>query len=317
MMRRLRWWLLRRVHHLDYAWLLPLLARLPLALAWPLAGWRGWMNGRLGRDWCSVALGTAHVERQTLLGYRQLAPQATPAQQQRRCRQRFAVESRDEFEACWLGARRLGALECSFDAPAQALLLRQSGRGLVLLTPHFDSFYLRVAFLAQASGRRFNLMSSAVFRDPRVGPTVTRHFARKYAAMELHLNGGLVPEMENGLRPFYRMLAEKETLVVLGDASKLPHGAAMTVDFLGGQRELAGGAMRLAQHSGSDLGGFVCRCVGPGRYELQVCAPGSPDDPATLTRVYAMFSQAITAQPGAWWAADLLPQMPLAVPSGP
>ena len=256
MMRRLRWWLLHRVHHLDYAWLLPLLARLPLALAWPLAGWRGWVNGRLGRDWRSVALGTAHVERQTLLGYGQLAPQATPAQQQRWCRQRFAVESRDEFEACWLDARRLDALACSFDAPAQALLKQENGRGLV-------------------------------------------------------------PEMENGLRPFYRMLAAKETLVVLGDAPKLPHGAAMTVDFLGGQRELAGGALRLAQRSGSDLGGFVCRCVGPGRYALQVCAPGYPDDPATLTRIYAMFSQTITAQPGAWWAADLLPQMPLAVPPGP
>jgi lauroyl/myristoyl acyltransferase len=62
--------------------------------------------------------------------------------------------------------------------------------------------------------------------------------------------------MENGLRPFYRMLAAKETLVVLGDAPKLPHGAAMTVGFLGGQRELAGGALRLAQRSGSDLGGL-------------------------------------------------------------
>ena len=317
MMRRLRWWLLRRVHHLDYAWLLPLLARLPLALAWPLAAWRGWVNGRLGRDWRSVALGTAHVERQTLLGYGQLAPKATPAQRQRWCRQRFAVESRDEFEACWLGARRLGALACSFDAPARALLTQENGRGLVLLTPHFDSFYLGIAFLAQASGRRFNSMSSAVFRDPRVDPAVTRHFARKYAALEHYLNGGLVPEMENGLRPFYRMLAAKEALVVLGDAPKLPHGAAMTVDFLGGQRELAGGALRLAQRSGSDLGGFVCRCVGPGRYAVQACTPGPADDPATLARIYALFSQAITAQPGAWWAADLLPQMPLAVPPGP
>ncbi|MBU3740525.1 MAG: hypothetical protein FGM55_16440, partial [Rhodoferax sp.] len=268
-LRRAAWWVLRRVHGPDYAWVLPALARLPLALGWRLAALRGWINGWLGRDWRSVALGTAHVRRRTLQGLALLAPQAGEAQRQRWCRQRFAVESRDEFEAARLDARGLRGLSCTLDAAAQSLLQRPPDRGLVLLTPHFDSFYLGIAFLAQAGSRPVGSMASAVFRDPRVDPAVTRHFQRKYAALERQLRGGRVPEMESGLRPFYRVLQQAQVLVVLADAPVLPNGVAMTVDFLGGPRQLAGGALRLAQATGSEIGGFVCRCVGPGRYALQ------------------------------------------------
>lgn len=95
--------------------------------------------------------------------------------------------------------------------------------------------------------------------------------------------------MEDGLRPFYAMLQRHETLVLLGDAPVLPQGVSMEVDFLGGMRALAGGGLRMAQRTGSDIGGFVCFPAGTGRYFMDWCEPGRRDDPATVARVYDFF----------------------------
>lgn len=307
------WWMLRWAHKADYAWFLPAIARLPLPLAYALSGLRGRINAAIGRDWRSVALGLRrHIQRQSLAGYALLPGSASAKERERWGQQRFETEARDEFEARLVAARRLGELTCDFAPAGSEKQCANRSRGLVLLTPHFDSFYLGIAFLAQATGARTNSMSSAVTRDPRVDPAVSQHFDRKYRGLEHYQHGGQVLDIEVGLRPFYRMLADHETLVVLGDAPVLPNGASMAVDFLGGQRVIAGGALRLAQRTGSDLGGFVCRYLGPGRYVLEMCPIGRADDPATIDRIYRFFSEQILAQPGLWWAADMLPNMPAA-----
>ncbi len=313
-MKAALWRGVRWLHRVDFGWCLPWLARLPLPLAYVLAGWRGRLNALTGRDWRSVALGFRHIRRQSLAGYALLPGSPSAAQTQRWCGQRFATEARDEFEAQLVAAKRLHQLRCDWVPADAAQQCADKGRGLVLLTPHFDSFYLGIALLAQASGRRFNSMSSAVARDPRVEPKVSQHFARKYRGLEHYLNGGQVLDMEVGLRPFYRMLERHEALVVLADAPVLPNGAPMTVDFLGGARVIAGGALRLAQRTHSDLGGFVCRMVAPGRYRLELCPIGPANDPATVARIYQFLTMHIMAEPGLWWAADMLPNMPLAAP---
>ncbi len=304
------WRAVRLAHHADFAWFLPFIARLPLPLAYALARLRGRVNAATGRDWRSVALGFRHIRRQSLTGYAMLPGSHTEIGRLQWCGQRFKTEARDEFEAWLVAARRLDELQCQFIPADAALKCTKRPRGLVLLTPHFDSFYLGIAFLAQATGDRFNSMSSAVARDPRVDPAVSRHFDSKYRGLERYLNGGKVLDMELGLRPFYRMLEHHDTLVVLADAPVLPNGAAMTVDFLGAQRQIAAGALRLAQRNDCDLGGYVCLCTGPGRYTLELCEIGSANDPATVARIYQFFSDHILAEPGRWWAADLLPAMP-------
>lgn len=309
-MKKLLWRAIRLLHRADFGWFLPAMAKLPLPLGYALSNLRGRINAASGRDWRSVALGFRHIRRQSLLAYDLLPGAPTPAQKQRWCQQRFEVEARDEFEAQLVAARRLGELRCDFSPSDTPQLLAKHPRGLVLLTPHFDSFYLGIALLAQASGARVNSMSSAVSHDARVDAAVSRHFERKYRGLEHYLHGGKVPDMESGLRPFYRMLERGETLVVLGDAPVLPNGVAMTVDFLGARRALAGGALRLAQRSGSDLGAFVCRHLGPGRYRLEMGPIGPANDAQTLAQTYRFLSEHILAQPGLWWAADLLPAMP-------
>lgn len=311
-MRVIIWRLVRVVHHADYAWFLPFIARLPLRLAYALSALRGWINALGGRDWRSVALGFRHIRRQSLLGYELLPLASTSEAKQRWCRQRFATEARDEFEAQWMAARRFDELQCEFVPAELALYAQHQQRGLILLTLHFDSFYLGSAFIARATGRVINSMSSAVSQDPRVDPAVTQHFEQKYRSLEPYVNGGKVLDMEVGLRPFYRMLERSEALIVLGDAPVLPNGAAMTVDFLGAQRQIAGGAMRLAESTDSDLGAYICRYRSPGRYEVRLCPIGPAKDPETVARIYRFFNTHILEHPGLWLAADLLPSMPIA-----
>ena len=311
------WRWVQALHRIDFAWVLPAMARLPLTWGYRLAEWRGRLNARTGRDWRSMALGMRHIQRQALAGYHLLPLQASDAQRQRWSRERFVIEARDEFEARLTAAGRLDALRCRHVFPPGGSfvgLTPERGRGLLLLTPHFDSFFLGVAFAARG-GARVNLMSSAVTHDARVDRAVQQHFSAKYRGLEPYLNGGRVLDMEAGIRPFYRMLEQGETLVVLGDAPVLPQGVATQVDFLGASRLLAGGALRMAQKADCDLGGYICRMERPGEYAMEWCEPGPANDPETVRRVYALFTRAIEQSPGHWWASDLLPAMPPCPPA--
>jgi len=314
------WWIAKALHRWDYAVLLPLLARLPLRLGMALALWRGRLNAWAARDWRSMALQTRHIQRMSLQGAQELARQGlTPSSHVQACvAQRFMVEARDEFEAQLMWVGRWAELRCEFDPPdaparLQRLLHQQ---GVVLLTPHYDSFYLGIAFLAQASGCVVNAMASAVPADLRVDPAVTRHFDRKYRGLERALHGGRVIDMESGVRPFYRLLKARQALVVLADAPVLPDGAQLQVPFLGAQRLLAGGAARLAEHTGAQLAAFVCEHQGAGHYRLRWCE-GGPHSPTTMAALYSFMGQAIAAEPGRWWAMDLLPNLPAVAAQAP
>lgn len=298
----------RLIHAADYGVLLPLLARLPLAAGYALSAWRGRLNALAGRDWRSVALGSRHVARQSAAGFRMLSPQADDATVRAWVRTRFETESREEFEGQLMAAARAGELRRTVGPEdfLRACLRRE--RGLLLLTPHFDSFTLGIAFLGLA-GVKVNAMSSAITNDPKVTPSVGRHFFRKYRGMESCMNGGRILDQEDGLRPFYRMLERKECLVILADSPAVPGGAKVAPRFLGARRTLAGGGVGMARRTGSDIGAFVCRYSGPGRYALQGSPVGDANDPQALEAAYGFLSAAISAAPGRWWGADLLPAM--------
>ncbi len=306
--RRLTWAMVRTLQPIDYALLLPLMARLPLFAGYALSALRGRLNGLVGRDWRSVALGQRHVARQSTAGYRLLFPDAPAARLQAWVRQRFETESREEFEGRLIAAGRVAQLRCQIlpDEFLRACQCRE--RGLLLLTPHFDSFMLGIAFLGMA-GVKINVMTSAITHDPRVDPTVSEHFFKKYRGMERLMNGGRMLDREQGLRPFYRMLERGECLVILADAPAAGGEAALP-QFLGARRRLAGGALRMARKTGSDLGAFVCRFERAGRYRLAGGPIHDAADPLALDAVYGFLSAQISAAPGSWWAADLLPEMP-------
>lgn len=302
------WLLVKLTHTLDFKVLLPFIARLPLVLAYSISSIRGKTNALTGRDWRSVAIGYRHVKNKSIEGYRLLPLIVTDSQLAKWRNQRFAVEAREEFEARLVAARRVPHLSCTSNPPGGEGVCNTTRKGLLLLTMHYDSFFLGAAFLAR-SGARINFMASAITHDPRVDRAVQDHFEAKYRGMEHYLNGGAIVNMEEGMRPFYRMLERNDTLIVLGDSPALPNSPSMTVNFLGQNRLLAGGALRLAQRTDSDIGGYLCHHRGGGNYELEVCPIGPADDPQTIQRIYDFFSAAILKNPGHWWAADLLPDM--------
>jgi len=298
----------RFLHHADYAWALPLMARMPLEIGYRLAWLRGVFNGRLGRDWRSVALEARHVARQSAAGYRELRPQATEAELTSLVLERFRAESLEEFEGQLIAAGRVVELQWDIQPEDFLTVCRQRKRGLVLMTPHFDSFWLGTVFLAQ-EGLTVNAMTSAVTHHPLVAPAVQQHFFKKYRGMERVLNGGRMLNMELGLRPFYQMLERGECLVVLADAPAVAGGATATPYFLGRRRLMAGGALRMAQKTDSDIGAFVCSFTGPGHYLLKGGPVMSARDPRALDAVYRYLSNEIEATPGRWYASDLLPLM--------
>ncbi|MDY0185775.1 MAG: hypothetical protein RBR43_07860 [Desulfuromonadaceae bacterium] len=300
--------LIRFLHHADYAWFLPLLARIPLSAGYFLADLRGRLNARLGRDWRSMALGTRHVARQSAAGYRLLYPQTTEKEMAALVQERFKAESLEEFEGCLMAAGRIAKLQHEILPEVFLTTCKQRNGGMVLLTLHFESFLLGVLFLAQ-NGIKVNVMTSSVTRHPQVARAVQNHFFNKYRGMERYLNGGKMLDMEEGLRPFYQLLKRGECLVVLADAPAVAGGAVATPCFLGKQRQLAGGALRLAQKTDSAIGAFTCRLVTPGSYLVKGGPVLSSHNPQALDVIYRFLSDEIEATPGKWQAVDLLPLM--------
>ena len=304
------WKLARSWHYVDFQYLLPLLGRLPLLPGYYLAQWRGKLNGYLGKDWRSMALGFRHIWRQSALGLQMMAPNASDAERAKWRRERYSAEARDEYDARLIARGRIHELTCTITPPHLANLTHNRTNGLLLLTPHYESALIGIPFLAQQGGT-INCMTSTVTQDPRVDPAVRLHFEKKYRGLEKYTNGGKFVDMELGVRPFYRMLENHETLVVLADAPPLPQGASQSVFFVGSQRELAGGPLRIARSTHSQIGGYLCRCIGPGKYELHLHPPMPADDPLALEKIYDFFSHALLRDPGGWWAHDLLPPMQL------
>lgn len=315
------WWrFLWRTQGIDYLWLLPAMSRLPIKFGFLLAGARDALNARLRRDWRSMSLGYPHIAIQSYQAYKLLDPSASPTTLASRVSGRFVTESRCDFEAYLLDDNRVDTLKFTLGPEhIDDELLGRADAGLLLMPPHFDSFFLGIAFLGKhlaRTGQPIHVMSSAVFEDPRVHPAIPIHLRNKYRGLEHYLNGGKVLDLEDGLRPFYKVLERGGILVVVGDSPPVPGGVAMDVDFLGARRTVAGGAVQMARRYGSRIGSFVCKNTSVGHYQLDFSSIVSVDEAAAVNTVYGFLSQEIGRAPEKWWAADLLTQMPIVSTTG-
>jgi len=182
------------------------------------------------------------------------------------------------------------------------------GRGMVLLTPHFDSFILGIVCLGM-SGLTVNVMTSDVVENPLVDDSVRRFFFNKYRSMELYLRGGKAVHVEKDLSFFYRALLAGECVVVLADLpTPAPGKNRIWLRFLGRERSFLSGAYRLARRTGSAVTGFVCRWEGAGNYTVNFhkCLPPDEVNETSYQQIYTFFDEAIRRSPERWWSADLL-----------
>ncbi len=292
----------------EYGWLVPAMARLPDALAYPMARWRGAINARHDRDWVSLSLGHRHVAAMVEQGLAQLLP---PEQVADAVVERFETVAREEMEARALQLRGLSHFDIEAAQALDTLATRPPGRGLVLVTPHLETFVLGIAALA-SRGTRVHPVMSIVSADPRVHPAIRAHFRLKYSGLERHLQGGKLADAETSMRYFYRMLAQGDVVVVLADAPAPPDGPGVCLPFLGAQRKVAQGALRLATQSGSLLAAFACHAHGGRRHSVALSPLWDPQDDAqaTYARAFAFMEQHIRVNPARWWGSHLLPLYP-------
>jgi len=297
-----------RYHAADFSLLLPMLTRLPLPLAYVLASFRGWLHSRLKIDWRTMAF-DLDLYQLTAASFRQLLPGSSNEKIASLVRKRYVSQALEEFEAQFIIDDCTDRLTCTFLNENEILERKERKQGLVMLSPHFESVFLGYVFLCRL-GFFSNCMTSSVISDPKVISEVQRFYFRKYLGLEKKMNGGCTHDLEKGLKPFYSMLRRKEVLLVGADLPASPTGAVMEVNFLGAKRLLAGGALRMAQRTGSDIGSYVCHRVDRGKYLLEFGPVGSGNDPLLLDSIYRFFSDKIMKTPGSWWGADLLQAMP-------
>jgi lauroyl/myristoyl acyltransferase len=302
---------LHALNTVDYGFYLPFIGRLPLPLAYRLSALRGMANAFIKRDWRSLVMGTRHVARQSTLAYKEIYPDKDMKQIVALVKQRYRAESREEFEAKLICGHRINELSfCCNNAEAFLKQYRESERGLVMLTPHFDSFILGVVFLGQL-GLKVNLMSSLAEGAEAWDRAIYKHVVTKYENMEPYLNGGHVVPLEVGMRPFYQMLKRKEILVILCD---VPLGGDSKTDlethFINARRKLSGGAYRMAEKTSSNVAGFVCEYRSGAEYSLTVSDVFDLDSQDAADNTYEFLSENILRAPGKWWASYLLLDLP-------
>jgi lauroyl/myristoyl acyltransferase len=291
----------------EFTLFLPLLARLPLRLGYPLAAWRGALNWMLDREWRSISLEQRYIRAATDQAMKQIMPDLTATEIANLTRRRFEGNSREEFEAYLLIKDRIGELSFSIQGLESVLEQSTRGRGVVLLTMHFDSFILGTVCIGM-NGLVVNVMTSDVVENPLVDGCVRRFFYRKYRGMERYLHGGRAVHVEQNLQFFYQALLNGECVVVLADLPARDNDQRIWMRFLERERSFLSGAFRLARRTESALAGFICQWEGGYKYKvtLSECIPSEEVNEASYQQIYAFLETAIQKKPERWWAADLL-----------
>jgi lauroyl/myristoyl acyltransferase len=304
---RLRKKISSRLQLLDYQYLLPFFTYLSIPPGMAYATIRGIINAIFDLDWRSLSIGKRYIRISTYQTMQNLLPDNGRIVWIYKTLQRFIVNSREEWEAAYFmrhSMRRI--LQNSKLTGVDALLEAQKqGRGVIILTPHFDS-YCTGAILMAMQGVIMNAMTTEEIRNPLVHPAIQNYFTNKFAAMESYFNGGKIVCYENNMRFFYQRLKSGEALLMGADLPA-PEQAFIAIPFLGKRRKMAAGPIRLAEKTGSLITAYTCYYRSPGRYELCL-TPLYEVTPENIEVLYDFLSEKITHHPERWWTADLFLQ---------
>jgi lauroyl/myristoyl acyltransferase len=183
---------------------------------------------------------------------------------------------------------------------------KRDGKGLVLVSCHFDSFCMGMVLMGM-KGLKVNVINTAMIEDQRIQKDVRNFFQKKYRAMESRMNGRM-PYYQTEMNYFYRVLEKGEIVTLMGD---IPGSrSTLSLNFLGKGFKVPLGAWNLARKTGSLVGAYVCIRESLGKYRV-VCIPPyapDPDDPLkTLKPVYSFMEAWISKYPHRWVSSDLLP----------
>lgn len=274
----------------------PLLARLPLGLAYGCADALGRRDARHNRD-LRVALGN---------GFDQALPDLTTEAREQLVLEQAVMLSREVMDA-WLlprlDARALArrVMIDGLDALADA---QAEGKGVLLIMAH----YSRLILLLAALGARGFVMGMLTMRideaNPELLPSERRYLSRKVAALRALIGGGWV-SLGDPMRPLYEGLRRGEIWIVLLDAYNPAFGRQTEYPFLGGLLTLPAGIDRIMAKTGARAVFASARERG-----LQ-CLNGRlvrlPDDPdRVIPAAVAELEADVRAAPAQWWQWNIL-----------
>lgn len=301
----------------DYGILLPLMARLPLPVAYALSDLRGFLNARFSRDWAELALGFPYIAERTAKAYQEIHPLADVKAVRSWVIERYQTVAREELDGALVMAGRMDELNVDLTPIRAVLAQRESGRGLVVALSHHDSFFMAMLALARC-GVTAHLMISDVVFDERVHPRLRAFTRAKYDAYIRQMNGGQFLSASAQTRSFFRdALLAGQVLIVVTDtpAEKRPEKGTW-VQWLGKRRKMADGALRLAMETGSEMMAMRVRHEGPGRqvWSCSSLVRTSVEMGETVAEqreaIYAplahFLESAIFTDTGRWSAAHLL-----------
>jgi lauroyl/myristoyl acyltransferase len=293
---------------LDFGYVLPLMARLPLPVGQALSTARGLLNAATDYEWRSLAIHCNYIRERTYQAMKMMRPDAGENYWKQAAIRRFIHNSRDEWQACL------------YDLPVMEKICRQSsvegidalleqqakGRGIAMVSCHFDGF-MGMALLGMKGLCVNALTTAAGNEDPRIHPAVRRYLNKKYRRLESRMNGQIVYKEDN--MPFFqKALARGETVVLFGDVPGSK--SSVFIPFLNARFKAPLGAWHLAAKTHSLISATVCIHEGVGRYRV-ICLPPAEIDPNsplhTLRPIYAFLEKHIRRLPERWVAADLLP----------
>lgn len=279
--RQMRW------TAIDYAWLLPLLARLPNQIANKVAACRGWFYAQIQRDWRVFSRIDLDVTVRTQMAAQRLSS-VSRVDPRDLFVQRYIEQSKAEWRAELLAAKRVGIRPAlPDDIPSYA----------VLITAHFAASIEAAYWLNQQAESL--LMTSDVVYWPQVDSAVQGHYKRKYAQL-LH------QDVEKAPSAFIRQLKAKKRIIVLSDLPAEPE-QALVVPTVMGNAYLAAGAKRMAETTNSPLMAYVAFWDG-GAWQYRFSPVVYPSQqPDWHLPAYEWLVQQLLSQPEYWWTMDLLP----------
>jgi lauroyl/myristoyl acyltransferase len=292
----------------DFGYILPAMARLPLPLGERLSLARGLIMACLDYDWRSLALRYPYVRKRTQQAMAMIRPDAGEKAWKASTVRRFIHNSREEWQACLFASPVMAEISgrSIIEGIADLRRYQDRGRGMVMVSCHFDSFCMGMVLMGM-QGIRVNVINTAAIEDARINLAVRRFFQLKYKWMETHMQGRMVYH-EVDMPFFYRALERGETVALMGD---IPGSKSdVFIPFLNARFRMPVGAWHMALKTNSLLGAFMCRHEGTGKYRV-ICLPPTEIDPVspleTLKPVYAFMEAQIRYMPERWVAADLLP----------
>lgn len=293
-----------RLISLDYALLSFVARHVPLALGRLWAIKRGMLHILFNYDWRSYAVGMPFVRTRTWQSLRLLHPAHSRLRLLATLIGRYVNSSLEEWEVL-----ALDRLIERLPVPASDDLAQQEelpAMGTVYVMFHYGSFILGMAWLGRhlaARQQRLHVMASNLFLHPQVHPAAQRLFQRKYELLEHFLNGGKVVYIEDGLKPFYKLLKAGDGLFVLTDnISKVER--AVRADFCGmSQVPFVPGTQSLLERTGACYAPFACH-YHRGQYRLILGSRVA--DVASLPAAITFHGNLVDAYPQRWLASDLL-----------